>query len=395
MCISAESGEAFHMQERAFSKKITSRIKGFAIIIMMIHHCFLNKQRFEGYEVVFAPLKPEFAMKLADSFRVCVAIYVFITAYGLSKSKRHSGSPGKNGLTTGNLPADPKVAARSSLARWVRLLFNYNFIFAVFLIFGKLNNTFHFVSSNWGFHKVYGHDGMKSLVYFATDALGLANIFHTPTYNGTWWYMSLACLLIFSVPVLVKLYEKYRLPVVLLAGLIPRYLGLDNTMPARYLLITMVGIMMASEGIPEKIQRFVTRSLRRYLLCGLVLTASICLMIYTRCFISNDFCANYVEWFDCIGAVQFIFLVYLYLSEIPVLRDILSFLGKHSMNIFLLHTFYRSTFFKDFVYSFKYALLIVLVLLALSLITSIVLEFIKKKSGFNRIAADLCARITS
>ena len=81
--------------------------------------------------------------------------------------------------------------------------------------------------------------------------------------------MSLAFLLIFSVPILVRIYEKYRLPVVLLAGLVPRYIGLNETIPARYLLVTMVGIMMASEGFPEKIQRFVTRSVSRYIISGI------------------------------------------------------------------------------------------------------------------------------
>ena len=117
-------------------------------------------------------------------------------------------------------------------------------------------------------------------------------------------------------------------------------------------------------------------------------------MIFIRNFIADEFCLNYVEWIDCIGAVQFIFLVYLYIVKIPVLRGVLSFLGKYSMNVFLLHTFYRSYYLNDFIYSFKYASLIVFVLLALSLATSIVIEFIKQKTGFNRIVKKICARIT-
>ena len=261
------------MREQEFSKSITSQIKGVAIIMMMIHHCFLNEKRFVGHTVVFAPLPQEVAMKIASFFKICVAIYVFITAYGLSKSivrSEQNGTSNNSVPLSGNRFADPHRTARSGMARWMRLWFNYVFIFALFLIFGKVNNHFHFVSSNWGFHKVYGHDGMKSLVYFLTDVSGLAHIFRTPTFNGTWWYMSLAFLLIFSVPILVRIYEKYRLPVVLLAGLVPRYIGLNETIPARYLLVTMVGIMMASEGFPEKIQRFVTRSVSRYIISGIL-----------------------------------------------------------------------------------------------------------------------------
>ena len=56
----------------------------------------------------------------------------------------------------------------------------------------------------------------------------------------------------------------------------------------------------------------------------------------------------------------------------------LGFLGKHSMNIFLIHSFYRDVFFHEFTYSFYYAWLDYIVLMAISLVTSIVLEWFKK-----------------
>ena len=56
----------------------------------------------------------------------------------------------------------------------------------------------------------------------------------------------------------------------------------------------------------------------------------------------------------------------------------LGFLGKHSMNIFLIHSFYRDVFFHEFTYSFYYAWLDYIVLTAISLVTSIVLEWFKK-----------------
>ena len=74
------------MREQEFSKRVTSQIKGGAIIMMMIHHCFLNEKRFAGHTVDFTPLPQDTAMKLASFFKICVAIYVFITAYGLSNT---------------------------------------------------------------------------------------------------------------------------------------------------------------------------------------------------------------------------------------------------------------------------------------------------------------------
>lgn len=55
-----------------------------------------------------------------------------------------------------------------------------------------------------------------------------------------------------------------------------------------------------------------------------------------------------------------------YIIRIPVINKILEFSGRHSMNIFLVHTFFRYIFFRDFIYGFKYFWLIVLGLFGFS-----------------------------
>ena len=54
------------------------------------------------------------------------------------------------------------------------------------------------------------------------------------------------------------------------------------------------------------------------------------------------------------------------------------------MNIFLLHTFIRQYFLREFVYSVRHFALVTLVVLVLSLAISVVIELIKKYSGFNK-----------
>ena len=48
------------------------------------------------------------------------------------------------------------------------------------------------------------------------------------------------------------------------------------------------------------------------------------------------------------------------------------------MNIFLVHTFFRYIFFRDFIYGFKYFWLIVLVLFGVSLGVTMLIELLKK-----------------
>ena len=64
---------------------------------------------------------------------------------------------------------------------------------------------------------------------------------------------------------------------------------------------------------------------------------------------------------------------------------ILAFIGKHSMNMYLTHTFICSYFFHDFIYGFKYPVLIFIMLFSMSLLLSILVEYVKKSIGFYRL----------
>ena len=59
------------------------------------------------------------------------------------------------------------------------------------------------------------------------------------------------------------------------------------------------------------------------------------------------------------------------------------------MNIFLIHTFIRATYFRAFIYGFQYAPLIVIVLLGISLAVAVVVEQLKKIFRYEK----LCDRI--
>ena len=59
-------------------------------------------------------------------------------------------------------------------------------------------------------------------------------------------------------------------------------------------------------------------------------------------------------------------------------------LGVYSAGIFLIHNFIRTNWLNDFTYSFGYPALIVLVLLADSLVASILIEKLKKVLHFDR-----------
>ncbi len=63
----------------------------------------------------------------------------------------------------------------------------------------------------------------------------------------------------------------------------------------------------------------------------------------------------------------------------------MAFVGSHSMNMFLIHTIIFEYYFTDFIYGFKNWVLVLFALFVTSLLTSIVIEYLKKVSGYNKL----------
>ena len=85
----------------------------------------------------------------------------------------------------------------------------------------------------------------------------------------------------------------------------------------------------------------------------------------------------------------YIILLYLTVSRVPVLNRVLRFLGVHSANIFWVHMLYRSRYLKAFLYTRGHFLVIAGTLLAVSLLTSFLLEGLKKLIRYDRFTAML------
>ena len=84
---------------------------------------------------------------------------------------------------------------------------------------------------------------------------------------------------------------------------------------------------------------------------------------------------NYV---DAVVAFFIICSTVMTLGRVPIVSFMLRFLGKHSMNIFLAHTFFYMLVWRKYVYYFKYAILTFIILLGCSLVYSVILEFAKE-----------------
>ena len=351
-----------------FTKEHTMQMKGIAIIILLFHHCFLNAQRWATvpyeklattkgwgyYPISFAPFSSHTIQYLASFSKICVAMFVFMTGYGMWVSYESQ----KKKTTMSNYIQK----------RMVTLMTGFLIIFVVTEILAIPTGRFI---------EVYGHD-FRSVVYMIIDALGLAKLLGTPLFCLTWWYMSLAIVLIMIFPFVHSIMEKYQWVVVVASIIVPRACGFgQSTDLFRYLLAYTLGMYFAQHDLLARIkEKFMEQNVAGKLLSLIVSLIGLAVIIKCR---QNAWIGwKYLDFWDGFAAMYVIVISYIYILNGKWIVKGLGFLGKHSMNIFLIHSFYRDVFFHEFTYSFYYAWLDYIVLMAISLVTSIVLEWFKK-----------------
>lgn len=351
-----------------FTKEHTMQMKGIAIIILLFHHCFLNAQRWATvpyeklattkgwgyYPISFAPFSSHTIQYLASFSKICVAMFVFMTGYGMWVSYESQ----KKKTTMSNYIKK----------RMVTLMTGFLIIFVVTEILAIPTGRFI---------EVYGHD-FRSVVYMIIDALGLAKLLGTPLFCLTWWYMSLAIVLIVIFPFVHSIMEKYQWIVVVASIIVPRACGFgQSTDLFRYLLAYTLGMYFAQHDLLARIkEKFMEQNVAGKLLSLIVSLIGLAVIIKCR---QNAWIGwKYLDFWDGFAAMYVIVNSYIYILNGKWIVKGLGFLGKHSMNIFLIHSFYRDVFFHEFTYSFYYAWLDYIVLMAISLVTSIVLEWFKK-----------------
>ena len=352
------------------SKKASSIAKGIAILMMLMHHLFFSAERIatngHGQDIIFLPFTMAQVVTFSKCLKICVAVFVFITAYGTFKqiSKQIDACPKTDPSAVG------KTSSRYALEHIVKLLVNFWVVFIPFVALGCFVSKYNLVS-------VYAdEDIFESAFNFLADFFGMAAMFDTPTFNPTWWYMSLALLLIVIMPALVLLAR--RIGGVCLLGLsiaFPLLTGLkmESTFWL-YAPTVAMGIMFAQYDLFSKLDFGLKEGDKaKRVVLFVVYTCLLLALAYVRRR------AGYVYVFNPICAVGVCQIARL----IEPVSVVFNFFGKHSMNIFFMHTFFYSRYFGAFVYSFHWFGLVFIVLAGASLLCSIAIEFCKKVLRIN------------
>lgn len=338
-----------------FSKEDTGKVKGAAILIMLLYHLFGLKYNYINYDVEFLFLSTNQVVDIAKVGNVCVSIFAFLSAFGISRKLEE--------LNTKN-----KIAI-NAFRQYKNLLITFIPIYITSLV----------IFSYWlPISEVYGN-GFGKYIYMFLDMFGLSNLFGGVMFNPTWWYMTLAILIIFLTPFLNVIYDKVGVIIIPLIALLPLFIE-TNFMIAQYTFVITCGVCFSREKTLEKVKTLqIGKNMRISNLLKLIaLIVGICVFSYLKQ--SNTIPIKVTYYAEQILAIQIILFVYIFITKFKIISYILSFLGKHSANIYFTHTFFIiwATDIKDWIFGLKYAWLITIVVLIMCIVYSYLLEGIKK-----------------
>lgn len=352
-----------------FTKQNTLAVKGVAIIFLLLYHCFSSRSRLYGASVSFWPLPDYIVFRICRCMVVCVGMFAFLSAYGLTLSLKSSYR---------DYEFSGHQAMMFVLKRYVKLFFLFMLPFFLCAGITFITDTSRYNNGFW-----------ENMAGIAMDFFGVGHIFGTQMMVNTWWFISLEILIIVLMPFMVRFYKKYSWLMVIMFLLLGSFMLKKGVHLTKYFLVVPIAVCFADQNILERLKAFspVKNKGAGKLLKFIFLTAAILVMMKmydTRWgmehfeFALNGFIPAALIWW-----------LYEFFIELPVIKPVLEFLGKHSADIFYTHTFVRALWMTELVYSFRHAAVIFLFLLGVSLGISFVLDFIRKYLYYNKITARL------
>jgi len=338
-------------------------IKAFAIVAMIVHHLFWDHPE---YGVV--------THSVGVAGKICVALFVFLSGYGMATTFP------KN---VGGCLNTAKTFFFFLGKRYAKFFLNYWVIFFVSVPIG----VFCF---NRTLEVAYGENANILLCFFK-DVLGLQGF---SSYNVTWWFNELILTLWVFFPLFYYAMKNGFIAVGVLVFLfinpgdilyISEFFAVCLSI---YMLPFCLGVATALHS--ERINKIINVVPARVVLCG-SLIASLCLFFLRGVPLLPSFSYFHVDPFL---TVAFVLAVVSVCRATKLKFAMLQYVGQHSMNMYLTHTFILGYFFGEYIYGLKSPILMFIAVFGTSLFVSVVLEFIKRKSGFYRLQKRIVALLT-
>lgn len=353
-----------------FTKEHTQIAKGFAIIFMVILHLFAHDEWLKGtnnmYTTIIDINNISIDVLISNFGKVCVAIYLFLSGYGLYKTYSLKG----------------EFTIKDSIIRIKNLYLNYLLILIIFIPIGYILG-------------VYKESATVSRVLINLLCLDFY-------YNSFAWFIRLYFILLLLFPITVKFIDKSLIRNIFII----LTLAISNTILNKIqydmnykdiILIGNIGLLSQLnsvilwsihfiigiscarfklyEIIKVKLNQFHLDNITFYLLCFIV-----CVILRTK--------LPYKEILDSIYAP----ITIMSLTNIVYnnkLKNIFMYLGKHSTNIWLIHFYFTYKYFQNIIYYPKYTILILIwsfiIMIPISILLNKILKLIKVKTNNKKV----------
>lgn len=351
------------------TKQDTAVLKGIAIIAMLMHRLWdCPPKGIEPYTGVLG--------FFGSVGKVCVAMFLFCSGYGLSAG--YSRLIEDCRLNSEDWKNEVKETLKFLAKRFVKFYAGY---WPIFLIFVPI--------SIFGFGRAlmdaYGTDSnvYQCLMY---DVLGIGRF---QSYNITWWFNALIIGLYLLFPAIYLLSRKSPWLLLILSLLIVRLggRGWDGMLSIimLYQMPFVSGILWKKwEGIGDA---FVGKEWLWAIGCVVVLTiATICR--------EQELIPHWSgARMDGLIAIAMAGLV-IVCRKCGNINTALAYCGKHSMNIYLMHTFFMGYWFESWFYECEVREITKLITILITcLATSICIELIKDTINWNKLMDKTCQKL--
>ena len=340
------------MSMRTLTITDTNVLKGVALLLLLCHHCFELGQPYDDIVLFGHPV----VQNIGELSKLCVTIFVFLSGYGLTIQNMAKGGVGN--------------VLHFYRRRYVKLMINYWLIWLLFVPLGifVFNRTFPIV---------YGEHYAWAAFW---DFLGLHQaITGSPWgYNPTWWFYSCIIMLYLLYPIIWKFRKWWMvmIPFSIMFPFVAHFFPLFEPSGCTiYLLAFICGILLAYLR-PE--------------MGGASSPGKLLLFIFFLISCWVRFYMHTIMWDSAITILGVVLYINVLLPRF-ICRS-LAFIGKHSYNIFLFHTFIYYYYFPEYIYWSKNPLIIYATLLMTCLLISIGIEKIKNLFYINTLQSRLAGK---
>lgn len=336
------------MSDFSLTRQDTQVMKGIAIIAMLCHHLYGCPP--ETGEPYYSGV----LLWLGILGKVCVSLFLFCSGYGLAANYKPQA-----------MLDDAKFIAK----RLVKFYANYWVIFAIFVPISIF--VFH-----RSFTDVYGADA-NIIKCFCLDILGLQGF---NSYNITWWFNQLIIILYLLFPIVYRLIRIQPIVAVLFGMMLMRvssHIPFDSPAICYWQLPFVMGIgwKLYEDKFP-KVSLWLSKHNYVYVLISIIVLALV-VMLRMKPVIPHWNGTRIDGLLSCAIAL----FVISTLRYIPILMKILAFLGKHSINIYMIHTFFNAYWHPEWLHECEWMRLggSFVVLITICLLVSMAVEFLKEK----------------